>query len=82
MGSKPGGTTPKGGMTTFQGGRENVENLISHIFLGLNELVNGTENHILNIENEFKEMILAHLVSLKDHLSKYFPDNSTENWQF
>jgi zinc finger BED domain-containing protein 5/7/8/9 len=51
-------------------------------FPRLNELLDDTENHILNIENEFKELILAHLVSLKDQLSKYFPDISTENWQF
>lgn len=51
-------------------------------FPRLNELLDDTENHILNIENEFKELISAHLVSLKDQLSKYFPDISTENWQF
>lgn len=51
-------------------------------FPRLNELFDDIENHILNIENEFKELISAHLVSLKDQLPKYFPNISTENWQF
>lgn len=51
-------------------------------FPRLNKLIDDTENPILNIENEIKELILAHLVSLKDQLLKYFPNISLENWQF
>jgi len=52
------------------------------LFPRLNELFDDTENPILNIENEFKELISVRLVFLKDQLSKYFPDISSENWQF
>ncbi|KAL7635350.1 UNVERIFIED_CONTAM: hypothetical protein RMT77_014417 [Armadillidium vulgare] len=51
-------------------------------FSQLSNLLENAENSPLNIKNDLKDLITEHLVSLKDELGKYFPDISSESWQF
>ncbi|XP_075215350.1 general transcription factor II-I repeat domain-containing protein 2-like [Lycorma delicatula] len=48
----------------------------------LNDLLDDTKNFPLYLINELKNFISGHLVALKNEIEDYFPDVSSENWEF
>lgn len=51
-------------------------------FPRLNDLLDDTTNLPLHLINELKDLISGHLVTLKNEIGDYFPDVSSENWEF
>lgn len=51
-------------------------------FPRLNNLLDDTENLPLQLINEFKDLVSRHLVTLKNEIGEYFPDVSSESWEF
>lgn len=51
-------------------------------FPKLNSLLDDTQSLPKNLVNEMKNLISNHLASLKNKIEDYFPDISSENWQF
>ena len=51
-------------------------------FPRLNDLLDDTQNLPLNLKSELKNLISEHLASLKTEIGRYFPDLSSDSWQF
>lgn len=51
-------------------------------FPKLNNLLNDTQSLPKDMVTEMKDLISEHLLSLKSKIEAYFPDISSENWEF
>ncbi|XP_072401181.1 protein FAM200A-like [Diabrotica undecimpunctata] len=51
-------------------------------FPKLNDLFDDIQTLPLHLVSDLKDVISRHLEELKNQIQKYFPDVSTENWEF
>ncbi|KAK9758541.1 hypothetical protein QE152_g673 [Popillia japonica] len=60
--------------------QNSVLNFLS--FPKLNNLLDDTQSLPEDLVNEMKDLISEHLLSLKNKIGAYFPDISSESWEF